>query len=393
MTSPSSSLPTGTGRPPRRVYLDAGGAAPLHPLAAEALRQAAAEGWSAPERMHSEARTAATLLGAARETLAQIVGARTEEVHLTPSHVASLHGAIAAVAPARRRVGRGVVVSAVERAAVLAAARHVAGEDGVTLVPTDRLGRVDGEAMAAAVQAPGIGLACLQHANSEVGTVQPLAVVHQAARDARVPLLVDAGASLGHADLPSSWDVLAADPADWGGPRGVGVLVVRRGVRVARTGPEDADPWAPGGVNIAAAFAAAVSLKAVVAAREATAVRLSALVDMLRAEVPRLVPDVEVVGDDADRLPHVLTFSCLYVDGEALLTELDKHGFAVGSGSACTSLTLEPSHVLRAMGVLTHGNVRLTLHAGVTSDDVGRFLAVLPGCVARVRDALGVRGL
>ena len=378
--------------PAARVYLDAGGAAPLHPRAAEALRQAAAEGWSAPERLHSEARSAAALLGAARETFASLVGARTEEVHHTASHVAALHAAVGAIAPARRRVGRAVVASAVERAAILSAARHVAGDD-VTLVPTDHLGRTDAAAMGAAIARPGVGLACLQHANGEVGTVQPLAAVHELARAAGVPLLVDAGASLGHTDVPGSWDALAADPADWGGPRGVGLLVVRRGVRVAHPGPEDADPWAPGGVSVVAAFAAAVALKEVTSSRQATATRLATLVDRLRAEVPRLVPDVEVVGDPDDRLPHVLTFSCLYVDGEALLSELDRHGFAVGSGSACTSLSLEPSHVLRAMGVLTHGNVRLTLHDAVTDADVDRFLGVLPGCVARVREALGVGGL
>ena len=393
MSHPPPPAPSALDRAASRCYLDAGGAAPLHPLATQALLQASVEGWSSPERLHSEARAAASLLGAARETFAALVGARTEEVHLTPSHVASLHAAVATVAPARRRVGRGVVASAVERAAVLAAARHVAGDDGVTLVPVDRAGRVDAAEMADAVARPGVGLACLQHANGEVGTIQPLPLVHEAARTARVPLLVDAGASLGHADVPSSWDVLTADPADWGGPRGVGLLVVRRGVRVAPTGPEDADRWAPGGVNVANAFAAAVALKSVLADRAETAARLRALVDRLRTEVPRLVPDVEVVGDPDERLPHVLTFSCLYVDGEALLTELDRHGFAVGSGSACTSLTLEPSHVLRAMGVLTHGNVRLTLHPAVTSDDVVRFLAVLPGCVARVREQLGVQGL
>jgi cysteine desulfurase len=99
------------------------------------------------------------------------------------------------------------------------------------------------------------------------------------------------------------------------------------------------------------------------------------------------------VGDPDDRLPHVVTFSCLYVDGEALVTELDRAGFAVGSGSACTSSTLEPSHVLAAMGVLTHGNVRVALDRSTTEDDVERFLAVLPGAVRRVRDVLGVSGL
>jgi len=109
--------------------------------------------------------------------------------------------------------------------------------------------------------------------------------------------------------------------------------------------------------------------------------------------VPRTVPDVEVVGDPVNRLPHLVTFSCLYVDGEALLLDLDRAGFAVSSGSSCTADTIRPSHVLEAMGVLSHGNVRVSLHAGVTEDDVDRFLGVLPEIVGRLRQVAGVEGL
>jgi cysteine desulfurase len=118
--------------------------------------------------------------------------------------------------------------------------------------------------------------------------------------------------------------------------------------------------------------------------------RLHALVERIRAELPRLVPEVEVVGDPVGRLPHLVTFSCLYVDGEVLLTELDRAGFAVSSGSSCTSSTLTPSHVLAAMGVLTEGNVRVSLPAGTTGAQVQRFLAVLPELVARIREPLGL---
>jgi cysteine desulfurase len=108
----------------------------------------------------------------------------------------------------------------------------------------------------------------------------------------------------------------------------------------------------------------------------------------VRAVVPQRVPDIAVVGDPADRLPHVVTFSCLYVDGEALVTALDARGFAVGSGSACTSSTLEPSHALAAMGVLTQGNVRLALPVRTTREDVDAFLDALPEVVRHVRAAL-----
>jgi len=387
---------------PGRVHLDAGGSARLLPDAHEAFTRALAEGWADPRRLHSEGRRAASMLAGARSAVAEVVGARTEEVHLAPSHTAALHAGVRAVSLGRRRVGGSVVTSSVERAAVLEASafsvdRHRATVDGSQAehvsVPVDRLGRVDLDAMTTAVQAPGVSLAALQHSNGEVGTLQPVGLVHAAARTAGVPLLVDAGAALGHVDVGSDWDVLVADPADWGGPGGTGVLVVRQGVRQRADWPEDQDRWFPGGTNVPAAFAAAVALQAATADRVAQDTRRRRLVDRLRDRVQALVPDVDLVGDPDERLPHVLTFSCLYVDGEALVSELDRAGFAVGSGSACTSSALEPSHVLAAMGSLTHGNVRIALDRSTTEDDVERFLVALPAAVARVRDALGVGSL
>ena len=377
--------------PPVRVHLDAGGNARLHPLARRALLQAIDDGWSDPRRLGSESRRAAALLAGAREAIASVLRARTEEIHLAPSHTTALHAAVAATVHGRRRVGSTVVVSAVERAAVLAAAAHSAGE--AERVPVDRLGRVDVERFMAATDEPGVALAVLQHSNGEVGTVQPVARAHERARAAGVPLLVDAGAAVGHTAVDDGWDLLAADPHDWGGPPGVGVLAVRQRVRWSPTWPEDADRWFPGGVSVPAAFSAAVALQAREDERVVTAARHRLLVDRIRERVPALVPDVEVVGPTVDRLPHVVTFSCLFVDGEALVTELDRAGFTVGSGSACASVTVEPSHVLAAMGVLTHGNLRIVLDDATGADDVERFLQALPGAVARVRGTLGADGL
>ena len=380
----------GTRAAPRRVVLDAGGRAPLLPAARDAFLEALDQGWADPRRLHAEGRRARMLLDGAREALAAVVGARTEEVDLGPSHTAVLHTAVRTTTHGRRRVGADVVVSAVERAAVLHAADFVTDRSGgarVT-VAVDRDGRVDPDAMAEAVSAPGVALAALQHANGEVGTLQPVAPVLEAARRAGVPLLVDAGASLGHVPVDEHWDVLTADPGDWGGPSGLGVLVTRRGVRRSPDGPQDEDRWFPGGVSVPAALAAAVALQHAVATSADADARRRALVDRVRAVVAERVPDVAVVGDPRARLPHVVTFSCLYVDGEALLTALDRRGFAVGSGSACTSSTLEPSHVLAAMGVLTQGNVRLALPATTTAPDVEAFLDVLPGVVREVRAAL-----
>jgi cysteine desulfurase len=281
------------------------------------------------------------------------------------------------------------VHSTVEHSAILhAAGAHRRLGGAVVAVPVDRFGQVTPDAFAAAVSVPGVAGAALMSANHEVGTLQPLAEVAPACAAAGVPLIVDAVQSVGRAPVPAGWSVLVASAHKWGGPAGVGLLAIRTGVRFATDGTER-----PEAVSLPLAVAAAASLRAAAAEADAEAARLRPLVDRIRTVVAETVPDVEVVGHPVSRLPHLVTFSCLYVDGEALLHALDRRGFAVSSGSSCTSSTLRPSHVLEAMGVLSHGNVRVSLHRGVTEQQVDRFLAELPGIVASVRAEAGVLGL
>jgi cysteine desulfurase len=171
----------------------------------------------------------------------------------------------------------------------------------------------------------------------------------------------------------------------------VGVLLVRKGVRWRNPFPVDdrVDDRVSGFENVPAALAAAAALRAVVAERDEVNARQHALVDRIRAVVAG-TPDAEVVGDPVDRLPHLVTFSFLYVDGEAVVDALARRGFSVASGSACTASSLEPSHVLAAMGALTHGNVRVSLTRETSEADVDGFLAVLPGVVADIRRDVGM---
>lgn len=331
------------------------------------------------------------LLDAARETAAEAVGCRADELSFTSSGTGAVHSGMAGALAGRRRVGGHLIVSAVEHSSVLHAAdAHEAGGGTVTQVAVGRQGAVDPSEYAAALR-PDTALACLQSANHEVGTVQPVAEVAEACRAAGVPLLVDAAQSLGWGAVDGDWSLLTAGAHKWGGPAGVGLLAVRKGVRFAVQGPADEreSGRAAGFENIPAIVAAAASLRAVRAEAAQEAVRLRELTARIRARVPELVPDVEVVGDPERRLPGIVTFSCLYVDGETLLHELDRAGFSVSSGSSCTSSTLTPSHVLRAMGVLSEGNVRISLPMGTTEADVERFLEVLPGAVSGVREKLG----
>jgi cysteine desulfurase len=377
----------------REVYLDAASAAPLHPVAREALLAALADGWADPARPHGPGRRARLLLDTARATVAEVLGARPDEVVFCASGTQAAQLAVLGGLAARRRTGARLVHSAVEHSAVLhAAERHAAAGGEAVGVPVDRAGRVDLDAFAAEVARPGTALASLMTANHEVGTGQPVDQAAHLCAQHGVPLHTDAAQSAGRAELPAGWSLLTASAHKWGGPPGVGVLAVRTGVRWAPPLPAaDRERGVPGFPDVPAIVAAAASLRAVVA-ETAEHARLSALVDRIRSTVAATVPDVEVVGDPVDRLPHLVTFSCLYVDGEALLRELDRRGFAVSSGSACTADTLTPSHVLAAMGVLTHGNVRVSLHRDTTGADVDRFLAVLPGVVSELREAAGVAG-
>ncbi|MFE0632600.1 cysteine desulfurase/sulfurtransferase TusA family protein [Streptomyces sp. NPDC058864] len=371
-------------------YFDAASAAPLHPVARQALLAALDEGWADPSRLYREGRRARLLLDAAREAAADAVGCRPDELVFTPSGTRAVHAGVAGALAGRRRVGRHVVVSAVEHSSVLHAVEDSADDADVTEVGTDRTGLVDAGTFGAALR-EDTALACLQSANHEVGTVQPVDEVAELCRAAGVPLLVDAAQSLGWGFVSGGWSLLTASAHKWGGPSGVGLLAVRKGTRFAAQGPTDEreSGRAPGFEDLPAIVAAAASLRAVRAEASAEAARLSALVDRIRTAVPELVPDVEVVGHPELRLPNVVTFSCLYVDGEALLHELDREGFSVSSGSSCTSSTLTPSHVLKAMGVLSEGNVRVSLPAGADAGDVDRFLEVLPGVVRTVRERLG----
>ncbi|WP_393084191.1 cysteine desulfurase/sulfurtransferase TusA family protein [Streptomyces sp. LN704] len=373
------------------AYFDAASAAPLHPVARQALQASLDEGWADPARLYREGRRARLLLDAAREAAADAVGCRPDELVFTSSGTRAVHSGVEGALAGRRRVGRHLIVSAVEHSSVLHSAEvHETAGGTVTRVPVDRVGAVSPSAYADALR-PDTALACLQSANHEVGTEQPVVAVAQACRAAGVPLLVDAAQSLGWGRIEGDWSLLTASAHKWGGPSGVGLLVVRKGVRFAPQGPLDEreSGRAAGFENIPAVVAAAAALRAVRAQAAVEAARLRELTDRIRARVPELVPDVEVVGDPVGRLPGVVTFSCLYVDGESLLHELDRAGFSVSSGSSCTSSTLTPSHVLKAMGVLSEGNVRVSLPPGTPSEDVDRFLSVLPAAVSAVREKLG----
>ncbi len=395
----TSATPPWEGR--TRVLLD-GAAAPMVPAARAVLVAALDAGWADPRRLYAEGRQARRLLDDAREAVASGLGVRPPEVSFLPGGPVALAAAVEGIRYASRRRGTRTVAGAVEHSAVLvpgrAAAAAAESPDRLAEVAVDAVGRVDLDAWAVALAEPGTVVAALQSANGEVGTRQPLTAAWEACRAHGIPLVVDAQAGLGRDPVPEAYDVLVADARSWGGPPGVGVLVVPERIRWRRPGAlseaefgrTDAEPVVP------LVLAAAEAWLATAADRPSESARAYELVDRVRAAAAQ-VADTVVLGDPVERLPHVVTFSSLFVDGEALVHELDRRGFAVASGSACTASTLEPSHVLAAMGVLTHGNVRVTLPLAAAvaggdearADGVGEFCDALPDAVAAVRAQLG----
>jgi cysteine desulfurase len=369
---------------PSQGYLDAAAGLPLHPAARSALLAALDEGWADPAKLYGAGRRARMLLEGAREAVAAVLGARPDEVSFAPSGTLAASLGVLGAAAGRSRTGRHLVHSAVEHSCVLHAVDFTGAP--ATAVPVDRLGRVDAEEYAAALRSD-TALACLISASHEVGTVQPVEQVAQRCARAGVPLLVDASQTVGRAPVPDGWSVLVASAWKWGGPPGVGVLAVRTGTRYRSPLPADdrQGDRVPGSPALPAVLAAAVGLQAAAAEAAAEDTRLRPLVDRLRREVPAAVPDLEAVGDPVDRLPHLAAFTSPYLDGEGLLRGLDREGLAVSSGSSCSASVLEPSHVLTAMGLLSSGSLRVSLHRGTTEQDVDRLLAVLPRVAGQQR--------
>ena len=378
---------------PARRYLDAGSSEPLAPAAREVLLRALDTGYADPLRLHGPARDSRLLLDNARAVIAHCLDARPDEVTFTSSGTVAVQLGLLGLLEGRARTSRRLLHTAVEHSAVFGAARWWAERSGGTseVLGVDQHGRVSPAAVASALRdGPGepAGVVAVQLANPEVGTVQPVEDVAAACGD--VPVFVDACGAGGRLPLPRGGAAVALSAHKWGGPAGVGVLVVRKGVRWRAPFPTDdrVDARTSGFENVAGALAAAAALQARVAERDRLAAEHSAHAERLRAVLAG-IPDVEVHGHPTERLPHLVSFSCLYLDGEALVTELDKRGFAVASGSACTASALEPSHVLVAMGALTHGNARVTFGPRTTAADVDALAEVLPGVVAELRARIG----
>lgn len=374
-------------------YLDHASAAPWHSAALEAAAQVAADHPGDPARRHRQGRAARDLLESARGAVAAELGGAPERVVFTSGGTEAVHLAVRGAVLANATRPRRVISSAVEHSAVLAAAEATGCEHLV--VGVDAVGRVDLAALRGALADGGAVVVNLQHANHEVGTLQPVAEAAALCREFDALLHVDACQTVGR--LPVSLvdlgaDLVSASGAKFGGGRGVGVMAWSSRARVrALVGGDEREHRRRAGLQDLPAIAAFAETLLQLRPSDpdgpaaAEAARCDALRRRLRTGMAARVPDLAVHGPDEGSAPHIAAASALYVEGDALVTTLDRAGFSVHSGSSCATTSGEPSHVLVAMGVLTHGHVRASFGPGVEVADIDGFVEALAATVTSLR--------
>jgi cysteine desulfurase len=383
----------------RTVYLDHAATTPVHPQVLKAMQPYFTEEYGNASSIHRFGRNARTAIDQARETIAKLLNAEPREIYFTSGGTEGDNLAIKGVAWALRDKGTHIITSEIEHEAVLNTCKYLEKNGyAVTYLPVDRYGMVDLDDLNKAIT-DGTILISIMHANNEVGTIQSAKELGALAGQRGVLFHTDAVQSVGKlpVDVKAlNVDLLSMSSHKFYGPKGVGALRIRKGTKIQslahgghhedwkRAGTENV----PGIVGMAKALEICHEEMAIVSNREGQ------LRDALQKGILEAIEDVHVNGHPTQRLPGSLSLCFEAVEGEALILSLDLKGVAASTGSACSSGSLEPSHVLKAMGVpieLAHGSARLTLGRGNTQEDIDYVLEILPEIVERLRSMSPLR--
>ncbi|HHU12567.1 MAG TPA: cysteine desulfurase NifS [Clostridiaceae bacterium] len=377
-----------------RTYFDHAATTPVHPAVLEAVTDVLKNSYGNPSSFYREGQTASHLLAEARATIARLIGASdASEIIFTASGSEADNHAIKGVCEAYAGKGRHLITSTVEHHAVLHTMQHMEKQGfEVTYLDVDRTGQVDPDAVRQAIR-PDTILVSIMTANNEIGTINPIREIGAVCREKGVLFHTDAVQALGA--IPFDASDLQVDLASFSAhklyaPKGIGALYVRRGIRLGRLidgGAQERNRRA-GTENVAFAVGFAKALGLAVDHMEENRVRLTAMRDRL-IEGLRSIPHTKLNGHPTKRLPNNVNVSFEFIEGESILLLLDAKGYMCSSGSACTSGSLDPSHVLLAIGMpheVAHGSLRVTLGHGNTPADIERFLADVPAIIKRLRD-------
>lgn len=382
-----------------RIYLDNAATTAVSPEVMKAMQPYFSEYYGNPSSIHGTGREAAKTIDTARRKTASAIGAQPNEIYFTAGGSESDNWAIKGTAFAKKSKGNHIITSAIEHHAVLHTCEWLEKQGfRITYLPVDEYGLVSPADVEAAIT-PETILITVMTANNEIGTIQPIEDIGHIAHTHKIAFHTDAVQAIGAVPIDvnkMNIDMLSMSAHKFHGPKGIGVLYVRTGVRLdtllhggaqergLRAGTENL----PGIVGLGRAIELATTQI------ETKAARMSALRDRLIEGILANIPDTRLNGHPTKRLPNNVNVSVKYVEGEALLLRLDFAGIAASSGSACTSGSLDPSHVLLAIGLpheIAHGSLRLTLSCDTTQEEIDEVVRVLPGIVHNLREmsALG----
>jgi cysteine desulfurase len=377
----------------RVIYLDHAATTPVDPRVVEAMLPYFSHAYGNASSIYALGRAAHKALDESREKMARILGCRPTELIFTGCGSESDNLAIKGIAQASQKKGNHIITSAIEHHAVLHTCQYLEkfGYE-VTYLPVDAYGRVDPAAVEGAITDRTV-LVSIMYANNEVGTIQPISEISQVCRARRIPFHTDAVQAGGALDLDVNnlgVDLLSLSAHKFYGPKGVGALYIRQGTRMLpqlQGGSQERNRRA-GTENIAGIVGMGEALYLAYAELEDTNAHLRALRDQLIERLLK-IPGAHLTGHPTRRLPNNASFCFEGIEGESLLIDLDvKFGIAASSGSACTSASLDPSHVLVAMGIpveLAHGSLRLTLGKENTQQDIDTITEALPDILEKLR--------
>jgi cysteine desulfurase len=378
----------------RTIYLDHAATTPVHPDVVEAMLPYFGERYGNASSMHFLGREAHKALEKARNDVAGVLNCSPDEIVFTSCGTESDNLALRGITWMNRRRGDHIITSSIEHHAVGHTCEQLEREFGfeVTYLPVDQYGLVDPADVEAAVSETTI-LISVMYANNEVGTLEPIAEIGEIARRHGIPFHTDAVQAAGALSLDVEKlkvDLLSLSAHKFYGPKGVGLLYVKDGVEILpmQTGGGHERGVRSGTENVAGIVGLATALKLAEETREEESRRLAMLRDRLVEGISSSVGHCRLLGHPEIRLPNNVSMAFEYVEGEGILMSLDLEGIATSSGSACSTGSSEPSHVLLAMGVppeVARGSIRMTLGQENTQEDVERVLEVLPGIIQRLR--------
>ena len=377
----------------RRVYMDHTAGKPLNPLVLEAMMPYFEELYGNPSSLHSSAQEAKKGLEGAREKVASLVGAeKNEEVFFTSCATESNNWAVRGVATANKDKGKHVITTSIEHMSVLNVCKYLVKQGfKVTYLPVDKYGLVDLEALKEKLDDETI-LVSVMYANGEIGTIEPIMEVSEIVHAKNVCLHVDATAAAGQVPIDvqrEGIDLLTLSSNDLYGPKGVGALYVKRGTRLNPLiyGGGQERGFRSGTENIPGIVGMGKAAELAKAEMKTESGRLTKLRNRFVRGLLE-VPYSSLNGHPSRRLPDNVAVRYSFIEGESMLLNLDMAGVAASSGSACTAKTLEPSHVLRAIGLKheeAHGSLLFTLGKQNAEEDVDYVVGLLPDIVKRLR--------